>query len=235
MPSPANAVATVFFGENLTPSEGVSGDPVTARNSFLATLSAGVNTEDFEGILAGSPPLPLSFTGSLGTINATLTGTGLLRDTPTVGTFATSGSQFYDNDFNSFTIAFDTAIAAFGFYGTDIGDIEEALEITLDAGLASERIFTVANTIDGPSGSLLFWGLVDTSNPFTTVTFAESGDDLFGFDDLTIGDVGQVVNPPVNGAVPEPSTWAMMLLGFFGIGGLMRRRGTAGSRRVRYG
>jgi hypothetical protein len=25
-------------------------------------------------------------------------------------------------------------------------------------------------------------------------------------------------------AVPEPSTWAMMLLGFFGLGGMMRRR-----------
>jgi hypothetical protein len=34
------------------------------------------------------------------------------------------------------------------------------------------------------------------------------------------------------GAVPEPATWAMMLLGFFGIGGLMRSsaRGVAGSR-----
>jgi hypothetical protein len=28
----------------------------------------------------------------------------------------------------------------------------------------------------------------------------------------------------VTGAVPEPSTWALMLLGFFGIGAVMRRR-----------
>ena len=28
--------------------------------------------------------------------------------------------------------------------------------------------------------------------------------------------------PPVNGAVPEPTTWAMMLFGFFGIGGTLR-------------
>jgi len=29
---------------------------------------------------------------------------------------------------------------------------------------------------------------------------------------------------PVTGAVPEPATWAMMLLGFGGIGAAMRRR-----------
>lgn len=29
----------------------------------------------------------------------------------------------------------------------------------------------------------------------------------------------------VAGAVPEPATWAMLILGFFGIGGLLRRRG----------
>ena len=36
------------------------------------------------------------------------------------------------------------------------------------------------------------------------------------------------------GAVPEPSTWAMMLLGFFGVGGLMRRRGTVGATKVNF-
>lgn len=32
------------------------------------------------------------------------------------------------------------------------------------------------------------------------------------------------VNVPGIGAVPEPATWAMMLLGFAGLGGLLRRR-----------
>ena len=36
---------------------------------------------------------------------------------------------------------------------------------------------------------------------------------------------------PVTGAVPEPSTWAMMLLGFAGLGyASIARRGRAGAR-----
>lgn len=31
-------------------------------------------------------------------------------------------------------------------------------------------------------------------------------------------------NPPPVGAIPEPTTWALMILGFGGIGGVMRRR-----------
>lgn len=35
-------------------------------------------------------------------------------------------------------------------------------------------------------------------------------------------------------AVPEPSTWAMMLLGFFGIGGVMRRKAAVAATNVSY-
>lgn len=219
MPSMANAAPTIFFGENQAPAGGVSGDPLTARNAFLAFLSAGVSTENFETKPLGSPPIALSFTGGLGTINATLSGGGELVGAPVTGTYATSGTQFYDNQFNAFKITFTTAIAAFGFYGTDIGDVSQALQITLDEGMASQRVFTVANTVGGANGSLLFWGIADTGQTFTSVSFAQSGSDRFGFDDLTVGDVKQVI-----GGVPESSTWAMMIVGFGLVGGAMRAR-----------
>ena len=38
----------------------------------------------------------------------------------------------------------------------------------------------------------------------------------------------------VNGAVPEPATWAMMLLGFFGVGAAMRRKAAVRSTSVSY-
>jgi hypothetical protein len=47
----------------------------------------------------------------------------------------------------------------------------------------------------------------------------DSQADLVVLDDFLFGE-------PFASAVPEPSTWAMMLLGFAGIGGMMRRRHT---------
>lgn len=48
------------------------------------------------------------------------------------------------------------------------------------------------------------------------------------FAGLKIGD-NPIPNPGDPGAIPEPSTWAMMLLGFFGLGTMLRRgrRGVA--------
>ncbi len=218
LPVAAQAAPTIYFGENLNPAGGVSGDPVTARTAFLAALTAGVSTEDFESETVGAASVPLTFVGGLGMINGTLSGGGAVRNSPVTGTYATSGTQFYDNQFNAFTISFASQIAAFGFYGTDIGDVQQALQVTLDKGLASERVFTVANTIGAPNASLLFWGVTDKANPFTTVTFAQSGGDRFGFDDMTVGDIKQVRG------VPEPAAWAMMLAGFGLVGSAMRRR-----------
>lgn len=218
--SPALAAPTIFFGENQNPAGGVSGAPVTARNDFLSALTAGVSTEYFDLRPTGAPPINLSFTGGIGTIGATLTGGGNLRNSPNTGAYATSGSQFYDNEFNAFTVNFSRSIAAFGFYGTDIGDVNQQLQITLDAGLASQRVFSVPNTLRSNNGSLLFWGITDTAKTFTSVSFAQSGADRFGFDDLTVGDVSQVTIP----TVPEPATWAMMIGGFGVIGGKLRSR-----------
>ena len=42
------------------------------------------------------------------------------------------------------------------------------------------------------------------------------------------------VTREVTGAVPEPATWAVMLLGFFGIGGMARRKKALQSSQVSY-
>ena len=64
-----------------------------------------------------------------------------------------------------------------------------------------------------------------TFNLYATVV----GDPMLGFTrvELALGNdpgVGQVGNQPAIGAVPEPSTWAMMILGFAGIGVMAYRR-----------
>ena len=230
MPSLAFAAPTIYFGENLTPGAAVSGAPLTARNLFAAQLT-GVSTETFEGLAAGTPPAVLTFTGSAGPIAASLSANGgqicVTNGCGGSGRFATSPVTYFDVSDRDFTITFSTAIAAFGFYGTDIGDFNGQLTIELIRTGGTNTMLTVANTIGAPDGSLLFWGAIDTANPFNAIKFGNTnaGTDFFGFDDVIVGDKKQVT-----GGVPEASTWAMMIAGFGIVGFAMRAR----TRKVSY-
>jgi len=221
----ASAAPVTFFGVNTSPSATVTGDPVTERGNFLNALSGSVGTEDFEGFARGtSNPLSLSFTGSTGNITATLSGGGSDIDTAGSGRFATSGTQFVETSGGGdFTIDFSTAISAFGFYGTDIGDISGDLILTLTDTSSAETEFTLSTGGD-PNGSLLFWGFADTMNSYTKIEFTNTGSgDIFGFDDMTIGDAGQVILPPPPAPVPLPASSLLLLAGLGGFG-LMKRR-----------
>ena len=44
----------------------------------------------------------------------------------------------------------------------------------------------------------------------------------------TLTDNSGRVQVPISGAIPEPATWGLMILGFGGVGGLLRRRRGAG-------
>ena len=218
---PAAGAPVIYFGENQTPANTVSGAPLTARNNFFAQL-IGNSIEDFEGLSTGSTPSSLTFTGSSGNITATLTGSAdIFTGISGAGRFPTSGSNLLRSD-ATFGATFSTPISAFGFYGTDIGDFAGQLKITLVRAGGNETI-DVPHTVGSggaASGSLLFFGVIDTANPFTGVQFStNTGADVFGFDDMTVGDVGQVQS-----AIPEPATWAMLIMGFGLVGGALRRR-----------
>lgn len=214
------AAPVVFFGENQNPAGTVSGAPVTARGNFLSTL-AGVSTEKFESFNIGTgTPLGLGFAGSNGTINATLTGAGNINNTTINGRFNTSagGSKYYEVSGN-FTINFDQGISAFGFYGTDIGDFSGRVTLGLAGGGTTNLI--VPNTINGANGSLLFFGFIDPTVSYTSITFGNtnSGTDVFGFDDMIIGDRAQVIVD-----VPEPGSAALLAIALLGLGVATRRK-----------
>ncbi len=217
--------ATIFFGEDLNPGGTVpaGGNAETARNDFLSNLTAGVNTEDFDGFVDGTTaPLNLNFTGGLGPIGATMSGTGEIENSTGSGRFPTSGANFWEVS-GAFVIDFLAPVAAFGFYGIDIGDFNGQVTVQTQDGSGNILSdFVINNTINGPNGSLLFWGLIDVLNPFQKIVFGNTnaGTDFFGFDDLTVGDVAQVSAVPVPAALPLFAA----ALGGMGFAGWRRRR-----------
>lgn len=206
---------SIFFGEDLglgesTPLPVASRiNSTAAQNAFLANL-IGVGTETFEGFATGTgAPLNLTFPGA-GT--ATLGGSGSIQTvtpgtTNGVGRYAISGSNFWEASSGSFTIGFSNPIAAFGFWGVDVGDFNGQVTLTLQSG--SVINLTVPNSTNIAGGSVLYYGLIASGagELFTSITFGNTnpGVDFFAFDDMTIGSLQQV-RP-----TPEPGT--LVLLG----------------------
>lgn len=228
----AQAAYSTYFGEDLNDSETepLKSTPKAdqARQGFLSRLQK-VGTETFEAQSAGTQaPLTLKFPGSSGDLTATLSGgDGSVREvtpgaTDGFGRYSVPSattSRFWDvaagiDEAATFTVDFGRAIAAFGFYGIDIGDFGGQLELLLFNGDEPLDILTIGNTEgDGGStgGSVLYFGLIaqQAGDVFTSVSFRMTTVDIdvFAFDDFTIGELSQVVPPQ---PVPEPGTLALL-------------------------
>ena len=117
------------------------------------------------------------------------------------------------------SLTFSNPVAAFGFYGVDIGDFNGQVTLTTSGGL--NQFFNVGNTLNGSGGSVLFWGVISNADTFTSISFGNTsnGSDAFVFDNFTVGSLEQVKSP-----VPEPETYAMFLAGLGFMGYMARRR-----------
>jgi hypothetical protein len=206
-----------FFGLD----EGLGeGTPLAAFPNSLAQENAfksflfGVGTETFESFAEGTGgPLSLTFPGA-GT--AELSGGGEIRSVPSgstngFGRYGVSPTKFWETLDRGFSITFSKAVAAFGFYGVDVGDFDGNLVIELDNGFKTTLL-----TAGSPGGSVLFWGIIDKDSPFKTVSFSNTaaGVDAFGFDNMTIGSPTQIV--------PEPGSYALLGLGLALLGSLRK-------------
>ena len=213
------AAPVTFFGEDLNPS-GSTPIPTplsnTARDNFFNNLT-GVSTETFEEFNSGNSNLSVTFPGS--GITASLSG-GVIQNFSSAGRFAISSPNYYNTDTSTFAINFTAPVAAFGFYGTDIGDFGGVLSLTLTDihGNVSSLVVPASEGSGGSqpqNGSALYFGFFDLSDQYTSIAFNNSNtDDQFGFDNFSVGSLQQVTPT----GTPEPSTWVMMMLGFAGLG-----------------
>lgn len=219
-----SAAIITYFGQDQNPGGVVpaNGNASSAQSDFLSKLT-GVGIENFDSLpnVGSSGPFSIDFAGSAGNINASLSGTDLdLRNTSSSGTYATSGNQFLraitNTSATSFTINFSSAIAAFGFFGTDLGDAAGGdLRLTLSNGTTQDLLIDVDPS---NNGNLIFFGFVSNSDTFTSVSFSNTAGsgDYWGFDDMIVGDLGQVTD------VPAPNTFFLSLFGLLGLASAKR-------------
>ena len=196
-----------------------------AQNAFLSALT-GIGTENFEGFAPDTPaPITLTFPGAGA---ATLSSGTVVSQTTGVngnGQYPISGSQFLETDTNTgFIISFSQPVAAFGFYGVDVGDYGNQLTLTLVNG--TSRTLTVPHTLGSngnTSGSVLYFGVIaDPGQEYRSVVFGNTGvgGDSFAFDDMTIGSRQQVTGS----LTPEPGAIALLSSGLLVSAGFLRRR-----------
>ena len=228
------AAPVVFFGEDVNNSGDPNQAPFTnatnARNTFFGNLT-GVGTETFESY--SSTPSTLSFPGAG---NAALSGNAALQSgNDGFGRYPFSGTQYLTLDTSSFTVTFSNpgGIAAFGFYATDIGDFGAHLTLTLTDLNNVTTVLTVNNTLGSggsTSGSNFYYGFYDTTTTYKQIVFnsdsISAGDDVFGFDDLSVGSLEQVTP---NSTTPVPAALPLFAsgLGAFGYFGWRRKRKAA--------
>ena len=144
---------------------------------------------------------------------------GSIDGTALVNAFtAGTGATQFAGGRGGFDINFNAPIFAFGADFTGFGG-------------ADTQITAAGSSVNFPAQGLFTKGFLGftSDTAFTNIHFEGSpgkGDGFF-FDNATFS------SPAVAAAVPEPSTWALMLIGFGAVGYEMRRKNKT-ARRVRF-
>lgn len=163
---------------------------------------------------------------SLGIIDSDAGGGGNIANEPSASTvlFFLSGGAATMNVAAGFDTGFSFyySSAQAGFV-TVYDGLNSTGNILATIDLAAQ--FNAGDCTGDPNGSYCHWDPIGVSfaGIARSVDFGGAAD-FIAFDNITLG-----ASTP-GGAVPEPATWAMMMIGFGAMGGALRRRRTVTTR-----
>jgi PEP-CTERM motif len=216
----APAQASVVFTDNFNAENG--GNTALNYTSFANFASSGggfvdlVKTGDFGIACAGGSGACVDLDGSPGPGQLTSIASFSFNAGDTIRlSYSLSGNQRVggpDQWYSGFSFGSSTTLNGYGFnyFGSDITvgnfvttSINTSTATVLGNGFTTKSLFFTA----GNAGSLKF---------FIGTNSADN-----------IGPILDNVSLDIGAAVPEPATWAMMILGFGVIGMSLRRRGAA--------
>lgn len=132
-------------------------------------------------------------------------------------TFSLTGSDLYvtfASATNSFTRASDLIVGFTGQLFEQIGAIGTGIGNPADIAVSAPVAAVPCQTNPTGCNILAGFALLDSGNYYLQ---------LSGTAGTTAGYGGDLTTSPT-GAVPEPSTWAMMILGFLGVGTMAMRK-----------
>ena len=220
----AHALAT-FTGADLDGSADIRASSTisdAARSAFAASLSNAV-TEGFESAAVGGfTTLALNLPG-IGT--TTLDGGSGARiaslpagTTDGFGRYPNSGSRYLLVESGRLTVSFSSRVAAFGFYGIDIGDFDTSMRMTLNFADGGSQLIDLGLP-QGIDGTRTFYGVIAGNSGEELNSVLLEGDatfiDVFAVDDMIVSPGAQVCRTGCD--LPEPGMPALLGLGLLAL------------------
>jgi hypothetical protein len=225
-----------------TLAQGASGDAIFTLDTMTAGVVNGSGSLGFTSVnpeLAdlALPSQSVQFTGTVTEVSvATLFSTG-------AGTFSGSGGSYLLN--------LGALSADSGIFTADIGVLNAILASSYSETLGGGFLFGGGSGYSFSGGSFagLAGGQSDIGNLLSFNTAGRGAgaynslltfngfSSFAGLDDYQLGPITLQISATITGAggpgaVPEPSTWAMVILGFGAIGQALRRRRSGARRRL---
>lgn len=163
--------------------------------------------------IVGNTTVTDSVTGAQAAANVYVTnwldGVGFDDGTNAAPDLAINGVENFDLGFAAPVSRIGFAVATGrGLLPNEVTSSGTSFTLTTNAGDSGS--FTLVDTGNG----LVAWIDIVAANPFTAINFTETGGDL----------TDQYFGNFVAGSVPEPASWALLILGFGLTGAMLRRR-----------